>query len=271
MNIIDIEQRLEPVSLINPSHDYLKKGLKIFRNARHDSSPLKLGIQFAVAASLIVSLCLNFLQFSGQDLQGKLLVENVDVIATDSQVAVDSSIPALLAEVASTGNAVFNFLCFTSTSAIVDNSFFVGDLSGFGEWATFEIPEFFRVSLSLQPIRDWAPVGRYTDGTISIELEGEHLLTLNGTSLGPQGSRVKDQLTVYGVLEKIAVGVSNSPEVEKSIPADDYPATLAGNLLLASQVNPFRSIAGINLGVDTVLDPVIRSIINPILISGGCG
>lgn len=271
MNISDIEQRLETVFLVDPSEEYLKKGRVISRDADNGSSRLKLGLQFAVAASLIVSLSLNFSQFLDQGKQSRLSVENADVVIVDSSEEVGSSIPALLADVASTGNAVFNFLCFTSASAIVDNSFFVGELSGFGEWATIEIPEFFRVSLSLQPIRDWVPVGEYNDGNISIELEGAHLITLNGASLGPQGLRVKGRFTVYGEIEKISANTSNNNELEKPVSTTDYPETLMRNVMLASQVNPFRTITSTTLGVDTILDPLILNIINPVLESGGCG
>lgn len=274
MNINDIEQRLGSVSLVDPSDDYTKKGREIFTDAGRDSALLKLGLQFAVAASLVVSLALNFSQFLGQSQPPNASLENVDVVAINFEGEVDTSIPALLAEVASTGNAVFNFLCFTSTSAIVDNSFFVGELGGFGEWATIEIPDFFRVSLSLRPIRDWPPVGQYSDGTISIELEGEHLLTLNGASLGPEGSRAKGRLTVFGEIEKIAVSVptvSSGSEVQKLVSVTDYSGTITQNVVLASQVNPYSSITGTSMGVDTVLDPVIRNIISPLFISGGCG
>lgn len=274
MNISDIEQRLESVSLVDPSDNYFKKGRVLARGVGDDLLPLKLGFQFAVAASLIVSLSLNFSQFLDQDQQDNILIEGIESVETASANAagvVDNSIPALLAEVASTGNAVFNFLCFTSTSVIVDNSFFVGELSGFGEWATIEIPEFFRVGLSLQPVRDWVPVGEYRDGTISIELEDMHLLTLNGASLGPQGSRLKGRFTVFGEIEKIAANASGGSDVEKSISAVDYPEALVRNVTLASQANPFRSIASVSLGVDTILDPMIRNIIKPMLESGSCG
>jgi hypothetical protein len=166
---------------------------------------------------------------------------------------------------------VLNFLCFTKTSVIVDNNFCLGELTGFGEWAMIEIPEFFRISLSLVPIRDWEPVGEYEDGEISIVLEDAHLLSLVGMGLGPAGQSREGPITVYGELAKIQSAATDQDELTSPNSDPQFPAAIRTNVSLAIAANPYRTINRASLGVDSLIDPVLRNLIEPMLTSGKCG
>ena len=98
-------------------------------------------------------------------------------------------------------NFGLDHMCFNNSAVILDESFYLGKFTGFGERLKVGVPELNDVHLSLKPLDDWEPIGTYHKGTIRVGLNGGHLLTLLRVGLGPGGYENGGPFTVYGKLE----------------------------------------------------------------------
>ncbi len=97
-------------------------------------------------------------------------------------------------------NFGLDHLCFNRSAVILDESFYLGQFTGFGERLVVGVPELNHVELSLKPLKDWKPIGTYLKGTIHIELDDNHLLKLMRVGVGPSGYENGGPFIVYGTV-----------------------------------------------------------------------
>lgn len=88
--------------------------------------------------------------------------------------------------------------CLQYSPVIVDDTFKLGELSGFGERVYVGIPGLADVNFGLAARDSWTPIGRFEKGVIEITLGDGHSLAIFGVGTGPDGSRLPGPFTVFG-------------------------------------------------------------------------
>ncbi|WP_223786593.1 hypothetical protein [Marinicella meishanensis] len=95
-------------------------------------------------------------------------------------------------------NFGLNHMCFNRSAVIYNETYYLGDYTGFGERLKTGVPGLNNVELSLKPLKDWQPIGTYYKGTIHVGLEGDHLLKILRVGIGPSGFENGGPFIVYG-------------------------------------------------------------------------
>ncbi|WP_251359068.1 hypothetical protein [Kangiella sp. TOML190] len=162
-------------------------------------------------------------------------------------------------------------LCFNNTAVIIDDSFYLGRFSGFGERLYFGIPEFYNIDLSLKPLRDWEPIGVLEDGIINIELEtGENIELLN-VGVGPSGFISPSPFIVYGKIEGSTDSKKDTLTFQEKILKQSYRGEKLKRLLIAKKNNPYVSLSRGTIGNDNEVSQHLIKQVGGIFEGHSCG
>ncbi|WP_395372875.1 hypothetical protein [Marinicella sp. W31] len=172
-------------------------------------------------------------------------------------------------------NFGLDHMCFNNSAVILDDSFYMGKFSGFGERLKVGFPELNNIDLSMKPLNDWKPIGTYHKGTIRIGLDDNHLLTLLRVGLGPSGYENGGPFTVYG---KITPSTASKEDIlESSIsylkwqysdaPWNKYLDTL----IEAKRLNPYVDRSAGTIASNYHPSPQLIDAIGHITLGPKCG
>lgn len=235
----EFEDRLRTLSLAPPSAEFLENGLSILRRNRRNATSNP-GWRFAFATVLLLSLSTNILQLR----QNQIAVESggVDIAGRADEGSSEQFAPS----------GVFGFLCLTRSALVLNEAFYLGELQGFGEWVSLQVPDAYRLSLSFQPLRDWQAIGSYEDGVITVQANPGQQLTLRGVGMGPQNSRPSGPLPIYG---EVATGQAELP-LDTGHVANARKALASNETAQRAQAapnSPYPLLTDVVLGVDQPL------------------
>lgn len=107
-----------------------------------------------------------------------------------------------------------NYLCFINAGVVIDDTYQLGRINGFGARFTIDVPDFNLVTFSMRQFDGYEPVGEYYNGLIHIPFE-KHDLTINAVRFGPTSQYLLGPFTVYGALENPEVSASDARENAK--------------------------------------------------------
>ena len=246
----ELERRLQALTLVAPAKTYVARARAIVNAGSTFSGTWQLQFRQGLALVLILSLGINLLQFLQTD---SAMQTGLDVDAYNSSALWQELVSEDLVKLAvdyRANSKMLGFLCLTKSSVVVDQRYYLGEISGFGEWLSIEIPELAQVSISLQPLRDWQPIGSYADGVMLIPLADGHELKLMGIGIGPTNTVSEGPFIVYGnthldgnislaavngVVSNPVDGAMNRPgDVNPEVAVEAFPNTVTSNLSTAS-------------------------------------
>lgn len=245
---INLESALQRLAFTRPTENYSAVAMGIIRqnNDRRDFWRARIGI--ALSAALLLSVGMNLFQLDKPDsnlTENTLLTTNGELQATDVSAA----------------GSIFRFLCLTKTTVAINNSLNPGELKGFGEWAYFQIPNKYQVTVSLLPLRDWNAIGQFEDGIISLQLDEGEVMELRGVGIGPSSLERGGPFPVYGNIQQL--NASNAASLaNQSEPTSGSSTPIDRGTL---------GISNIVAGVDTKLSPLTQKYFGAFLRSGECG
>jgi hypothetical protein len=168
------------------------------------------------------------------------------------------------------GNFGLDHMCFDKSPIIVDDQFYIGEFTAFGERALFGATNLANVEFSLKPMRDWKPIGEYLDGVITFNLEGAHQVKIFNVGMGPSGFKKGGPFTVFGKIEKS----EHSREEAEKISIDAIKRSINGTrqtvLIEALKKTPYIMTYG-TIGNDSDPGPFIEPVIGNVLEGQKCG
>ncbi|MDZ7789163.1 MAG: hypothetical protein U5L08_01445 [Xanthomonadales bacterium] len=149
-----------------------------------------------------------------------------------------------------TGNTGLLRFCLKHTKVLMDDTFVLGSISGFGEKITLDVPDRALIRMALEPRADRRPIGRYEDGVISIPLEDGHELSLSGVRIGPMGNDLAGPYIVYGTIRQSTTSLADMREVVESRLHKQHSGQRLDALLRAFRANPFGALGRVTVGSD---------------------
>lgn len=254
----NLESALQRLAFVRPSENYSAAAIGIIRqnNNRYGFWRARFGI--ALSAALLLSVGMNLFQLSKPDsslIENTLLTTSGELQATDVSAA----------------GSIFRFLCLTKTTVAINNSLNLGELKGFGEWAYFQIPNNYQVTVSLLPLRDWNAIGQFEDGIISLQLDEGEVMELRGAGIGPSSIKHGGPFPVYGNIQQLSANNVPSGLASQDDSAADSRALLAPWAPEGTSDRGPLVISNILAGVDSELSPLTQKYFGALLRSGECG
>jgi len=163
-----------------------------------------------------------------------------------------SPIPSLLKETQLTASTLgLNFFCLKNSAVVVDENYFMGSFTGFGEKLVVGIPGLALVNMSFLPIHDWTPIGIYENGVIEVPLAKGHQLSVLAVKIGPNGLDQGGPFTIYGLIE----GPVTSIEFARELLDRQLVKRFTGNRLkvlrAATANNPYGHLGRGTIGTDS--------------------
>jgi len=147
-------------------------------------------------------------------------------------------------------NFGLNHLCLKNSAVIIDDNYYMGKLSGFGERVEIRFPEFYSIDLSLKPLRDWTQIGTYLDGVIKIDVDKDHIFEMLNVGIGPSGMTKGGPFKVYGEIKPpIKTTREEFLAIEKEYVLNKLSLRLQNIIMKANKLNPYFS-AGTTIGND---------------------
>ena len=140
--------------------------------------------------------------------------------------------------------------CLKHSKVLMDDTFVLGSITGFGEKIVVDVPERAVISLSMEPINDWRPIGAYQDGVITVPMTEGHQLSISGVRIGPGGNDPGGPYVVYGSIE---ASNASLPEVRESVEErlkQQHSGERLEALLQAFRANPFGALGRVTVGSD---------------------
>ncbi|PCJ19978.1 MAG: hypothetical protein COA96_16030 [SAR86 cluster bacterium] len=278
----DLEQKLGLLKLSNASSEFVSKGTAQLRSTQRSESIWSRwhgGLAWAVCIALVVSLGSNLLLSSRSNINSSAAIAvtfpAAPTLITASLLPGSSSAPSQVVSVAN-DDVMFRFLCLTKTTLLMDNIFDLGELKGFGEWAYFEIPNNYKVNISLRPLRDWKTIGNFENGNILLDLGDGHQISMTDAGIGIASLKQGGPLPIYGNIETIAASNSSENDSENDAdPRQSNSPSPAQNPILAQQgikqANPYSSVSNVQVGVDSILDARTRKYFGAFIDNNECG
>lgn len=273
-----LAEKLSAIRVQEPSQDYLSKGFADIRRQQRASAwpRFNSGLSWAISAALMISLGSNLMLSLGRKpalTNPTEPTEVAQILAADPNPRVNPQLQ--LTDVAA-NDSVFRFLCLTSTTALMDGLYELGELRGFGEWVFFEVPNNYKVNISLLPLRDWDAIGEFKDGRISLALEDDHQISLLGAGVGPTSLKQGGPFPVYGSIEKLNPDSSDSNlNIEASEERQRRQLASSQDTDAAqpptARVNPYLPARNILSGIDTALDLRTRKYFGAFIDDDVCG
>ena len=229
MNTEELENRLQSLTLVNPSDDFKGRTLDAITNQyqhRTQTNPPWSGRLVGILFSfLLLSLALNVYQSTVYPSESRSVADNGQIEADNF---IGSPERILTATELNLNNTAFSFLCLVKTSITLDEDTVIGELNGFGEWVVIEVAESFRVQLSVKPLLNWQPIGSLLNGRLTVDLDadidGRRTLTLNDAGLGPTGLLSGGPFLVYGDVTRPGSTDSLETNIETARSIQDMPA-----------------------------------------------
>lgn len=254
----NLESVLRRLEFSRPAEDYFAKGENIIRQNNHNRHNWNLGLSAALCAALLLSIGLNLLQASNGE---KVITEPLQLTTSRELQAADISEPG----------SVFRFLCLTTTTVALKNSPNIGQLKGFGEWAFFQTPDNYAVTVSLLPLREWNAIGQFEDGVISLQLEEGEVMELRGVGVGPSSLKRGGPFPVYGNIQKLDANSVSPNLANQSQPTADPLTAIDSGSSSGTRDRGIPLMTNVIAGVDTELSPLTQKYFGALLRSGECG
>lgn len=138
--------------------------------------------------------------------------------------------------------------CLKHAKVLMDDSFVLGSLTGFGQKVVMDVPGRALVSMSLEPLYDWEPIGHYEDGQVRINLSDGHQLSVAGVRIGPEGSLLGGPFVVFGAIEPSKTTLQDVRQRVRAELAERHSGDRLQALLTAFQTNPFGALGRITIG-----------------------
>ena len=251
-----LESTLQRLKFQQPGPSFASSGIDVIRQNEQSRPNWNVRLGLALSLVLVVSLGFNLLQLRGNKSMPMLG-------GSDNQAAYNTE---LLASDVSDPASIFRFLCLTRTSVVLNGSLNLGELKGFGEWAFFDVPNNYQVTVSLLPLREWSAIGVFEDGNISLQLEDGNQLELRGAGMGPSGIQRGGPFPVYGHIQKFSAA-NRAVTAITEIPSASTERDSAGSL----KNDAFPQISNVLAGVDTSLGAITRKYFGALINSGECG
>lgn len=250
---ISLESALQRLKFAKPSENYLVTGAGIIHKNNYNYPFWNARLGIALSAALLLSIGLNLLQISNPE---RSIVDSIQ----------STTSPELQASDISESGSVFRFLCLTKTTVAINNSLNLGELKGFGEWAFFQAPDNYQVTVSLLPLRDWNAIGQFEDGIISLQLDEDEVMELRGVGIGPSSLKHGGPFPVYGNIQRF--GANN---VSMSLASQSEPPADSPGVPTAASDRGALGMTNILAGVDTELSSLTQKYFGALLRSGECG
>lgn len=168
-------------------------------------------------------------------------------------------------------NFGLNHFCLNDSAVIVDDSFYLGKFTGFGERLFIGVPELHDFELSLKPLRDWAPIGIYKEGIITIETPTKHYINLLNVGIGPSGYQKGGPFKVYGKIMPSEYSKEEALKTEIKILGWHYQGDKLQALKKAKSLNPYIGISRGTIGNDYDAGPHLERAIGNVLTGQECG
>jgi hypothetical protein len=140
--------------------------------------------------------------------------------------------------------------CLKHTKVLMDDTFVLGSVTGFGEKIVLEIPEMAVVNMSMQRLHEWPPIGTYEDGVIDIPMPGGHQLSLTGVRIGPTGSDLGGPYLVYGSIKPSQSSLTEMRDRVEERLKQQHSGDRLMALIEAFRANPFGTLSRITVGND---------------------
>lgn len=144
-------------------------------------------------------------------------------------------------------NAGLLRFCLKHTKVLMDDTFVLGSISGFGEEIVLDVPDQALVTLAFESRADRRPIGRYEDGVISIPLEEGHELSLSGVRIGPMGNDLAGPYIVYGAIRPSTSSLADVREIVETRLRDRHSGPRLDALLSAFRANPFGALGRVTV------------------------
>ncbi|MEM9530539.1 MAG: hypothetical protein AAGA23_06450 [Pseudomonadota bacterium] len=155
-----------------------------------------------------------------------------------------------------------NYLCLNNSSVIVDDTFQLGRVSGFGARFTIDVPDFNLVTFSMIEFPGYVPIGEYDQGLIRIPL-GQNELTINAVRFGASGRFFEGPFTIFGSLDPN----EQSPQQSRSKAAERIrerlPEDKAQTLIDQMNVSPYAPLVRVTSSLMVEPTPQLERIIGP--------
>lgn len=140
--------------------------------------------------------------------------------------------------------------CLKHTKVLMDDTFVLGSVSGFGEKIVLDVPDRALITMAMEPREDRRPIGRYEDGVVSIPLEDGHELSLSGVRIGPMGNDLAGPYIVYGSIEASMSDLADIRELVETRLQERHSGERLNALLRAFRANPFGALGRVTVGSD---------------------
>jgi|GEM_PF-2925128 len=146
-----------------------------------------------------------------------------------------------------------NFMCMKNSAVVVDENFYLGSATGFGEKLVVGIPGLALVNMSFTPIHNWTPIGTYYAGVIEVPLEGGHLLSVLNVGIGPKGFSSGGPFTIYGAIGEPENTVEEARELLDFIMERDgkFSGERLEIIKQATRNNPYGHMGRLTIGTDS--------------------
>lgn len=144
--------------------------------------------------------------------------------------------------------------CFDESPVIVDDSYYMGTFTGFGEYLVVGVPDLAVLSLSLKPLLDWEPIGKFVNGHIVVKLDGGHFIRIFHVGMGPSGYQKGGPFTIFGKIDK--PNKTRKEAITQSIKfmRKDISEDVKKVMIEAIRTNPFVGKSRGSIGTHTLIE-----------------
>ena len=163
-----------------------------------------------------------------------------------------------------------NHMCFKNSAMIINDNFYIGKLTGFGEWTQLRMTNFYDIDVSLMPLKDWKPIGIYRDGIIKIDVDDDNILELLSIGIGPSGYQKGGPFIVYGKIVKNSRSKEEHLKQVEKHELKNLDIRAKTIILKGKQENPFQ-IEGLSIGSFHSLNEYLKQAIGDIFTGQECG
>lgn len=164
-----------------------------------------------------------------------------------------------------------NFLCLRDSLMVVNETFVVAELNGFGERMSADIPSLANLAFSLREIRDWQPIGVFKDGKIEIPLDHGDVVSVYNVGIGPEGFTRGGPFKVFGnIAEPTGERTEAIESTEKFLP-DRYPEQRATAIIKSIKQSPYARLTAQTIGSDQMWSDALVKRIGLFDSDRGCG
>ncbi len=167
-------------------------------------------------------------------------------------------------------NFGLNHFCLKNSALIINDNFYIGKLTGFGERVQLRMTEFYDIDFSLKPLRDWQQIGVYQDGIIKIDVDDKNILEMLSIGIGPSGYQKGGPFKVYGKIVKNNRSIQEHMQHAEKYKFKDVTPRIKNIIMNAKSINPYH-IEGVTIGNDYNVGEYLHKAIGTVFTGFDCG